>query len=263
MSDDYDVRVREKMSELAQIMARLRAPGGCPWDREQTMTSLKPYVIEEAYEVLEAIESGDPHAHCEELGDLLMQVVFQAEVAREGKLFDLADVADAIATKLVRRHPHVFADVKVSSTSEVLDNWEALKKKEKAGRGALSGVPRALPGLVRALRVGEKAARAGFDFTDAAQAMEKVREEVGELERATAAADKTEELGDALFALVNVARKLEIDPEEALRGALDKFTRRFTHVEQAAGERMKQMSADKLEALWQSAKTMLIHKSGG
>ena len=250
---DYDERVRTKMSELAGIMARLRAPGGCPWDREQTMTSLKPFLIEEAYEVLEAIESGNSKEHCEELGDLLMQVVFQAEVAREEQRFDLADVADAIATKLVRRHPHVFGDVKVADANEVLNNWEALKKKEKVGRGALSGVPRALPGLVRALRVGEKAARAGFDFTAPAQAMEKVREELVELEQASPE-HRQEELGDAFFALVNLARKYDLDAEEALRMALDKFTTRFAHVEKAAGDRMKQMSAAELEALWQEAK---------
>jgi len=253
VSDDYDLRVREKMSEIAQIMTRLRAPNGCPWDREQTMDSLKPYLIEEAYEVLEAIESRDRKEHCEELGDLLMQVVFQAEVAREEKAFDLADVANAISTKLVRRHPHVFGDVKVADANEVLNNWEALKKKEKAGRGALSGVPRALPGLVRALRVGEKAARAGFDFTEPAQAMAKVREELVELEQAQPE-DRMEELGDALFAIVNVARKYELDAEEALRLALDKFTKRFEHVEKAAGERMKEMTQDELEALWQAAK---------
>lgn len=251
--ENYDERVRTKMSELAGIMARLRAPGGCPWDREQTMTSLKPFLIEEAYEVLEAIESGNSKEHCEELGDLLMQVVFQAEVAREEQRFDLADVADAIATKLVRRHPHVFGDVKVADTNEVLNNWEALKKKEKAGRGALSGVPRALPGLVRALRVGEKAARAGFDFTVPAQAMEKVREELIELEQAPPE-HRLEELGDAFFALVNVARKYELDAEEALRLALDKFSERFEHVEKAAGDKMKHMTQAELEALWQEAK---------
>ncbi|MCC6809163.1 MAG: nucleoside triphosphate pyrophosphohydrolase [Deltaproteobacteria bacterium] len=243
------------MAHLAAIMERLRAPGGCPWDREQTLESLKPYVIEEAYEVLEAIEHGDPREHCEELGDLLMQVVFQAEVAREAKSFDLGDVANAIATKLVRRHPHVFGDVKVKDSSEVLDNWEALKKKEKAGRGALSGVPRALPGLIRALRMGEKAARAGFDFVDAAQALTKVREETDELAAATSAEHKRQELGDLLFAVVNVARKDGIDPEEALREAMDRFGARFSAVESAAGDRLRTMSDAEKEALWQRAKT--------
>src|SRR5690349_8383213 len=138
-TNDFYARVRDRMAELAEIMDRLRAENGCPWDREQTLDSLKPYLIEEAYEVLEAIEQGEPGEHCEELGDLLMQVVFQAQVRREANTFDLADVAHAIASKLVRRHPHVFGDVKVKDANEVLDNWEALKKKEKAGRTALSG----------------------------------------------------------------------------------------------------------------------------
>ncbi len=255
ISDDYEQRVRSEMAELARIMARLRGPGGCPWDAEQTMTSLKPYVIEEAYEVLEAIENGDKREHCEELGDLLMQVVFQAEIAREEKSFDLADVAQAISSKLVRRHPHVFADVKVSGSSEVLDNWEALKKKEKAGRTALSGVPRALPGLIRALRVGEKASRAGFDFHSGEQALEKVREEIDELAKAKEN-ERKGELGDALFALVNVARQWNIDPEEAMREALDKFTARFAHVERKAGDALKKMSDADKDALWNEAKAV-------
>jgi tetrapyrrole methylase family protein/MazG family protein len=258
MGDEFLDRVKERMSELATVMARLRAPGGCPWDREQTLTSLKPYVIEEAYEVLEAIESGDPKDHCEELGDLLMQVVFQAEVTREAKQFDLADVANAIATKLVRRHPHVFGDVTVKDSNEVLNNWEALKKKEKAGRTALSGVPRALPGLIRALRMGEKAARAGFDFADAAQAMTKVHEETKELMAAKTPAEKQHELGDLLFAVVNVARKEGLDPEEALREAMDRFGTRFGKVEAAAGDNLVKMSDAEKEALWQKAKTGAI-----
>ncbi len=253
--DEFLDRVRVAMAEIASVMARLRAPGGCPWDREQTLESLKPYVIEEAYEVLEAIEGGDQKEHCEELGDLLMQVVFQAEVRREEGTFDLADVAHAIAAKLVRRHPHVFGDVEVKDSREVLVNWEELKKKEKAGRGALDGVPRALPGLIRALRMGEKAARTGFDFEDAEQALAKAKEELVEFESARDPADRRAELGDTLFALVNVARKEGIDPEEALREALDRFGRRFAAVEREAGEAMASMSPAELDALWQRAKS--------
>lgn len=247
-------KLAEQMTTLAGIMTRLRADNGCPWDREQTLDTLKPYLIEEAYEVLEAIEAGDPKEHCEELGDLLMQVVFQAEVQREAGRFDLADVAKAISDKLVRRHPHVFGDLKVKDSNEVLDNWEALKKKEKVGRTALSGVPRALPGLIRALRVGEKAGRSGFDFDNAPQAMGKLDEEVVELHEAKTAAEKRHELGDVLFAAVNVARMEGIDPEEALREAIDRFTTRFGFVEKEAGAALKSMTSEEKEALWQKSK---------
>jgi tetrapyrrole methylase family protein / MazG family protein len=257
-NDLLDQAFIEKLStnvvELARVMATLRSAEGCPWDREQTLESLKPYVIEEAYEVLDAIESGRVSEHCEELGDLLMQVVFQAEIRRESHAFDLADVARAITDKLVRRHPHVFADTKVSGTEEVLDNWEALKKKEKAGRRALDGVPRALPGLIRALRIGEKAARTGFDFESPQQAFSKIEEETEEIKKATSHEEKTAELGDLLFSVVNYARKERIDPEEALRGALDRFTRRFSEVERRAGDKMKTMTAGELDALWRSVK---------
>lgn len=253
-SADYLHRVREAYARLAQIMAKLRAPDGCPWDREQTMVSLKPYLIEEAYEVLEAIETNSSEGHREELGDLLMQVVFQAEVAREEQRWDFADVANAISDKLVRRHPHVFGDAKVMNSEEVLDQWEKLKKAEKSGRGALSGVPRALPGLIRATRVGEKAMRAGFDFDNADQAFDKLREEVGELATAADDEQRKQEMGDVLFAAANLARKMNIDPEEALRAALDKFTTRFEKVEKQADGKLFHMSNADKEALWQEAK---------
>lgn len=254
VTDAYREKVREAYVRMAEVMARLRAPDGCPWDREQTMQTLKPYLIEETYEVLEAIEANSSEGHREELGDLLMQIVFQAEIAREEGRWDFADVAHAICDKLVRRHPHVFADVKVKDASEVLANWEKLKKAEKAGRGALSGVPRALPGLIRATRVGEKAGHAGFDFRTAEQAMGKLKEELQELDQAQDKAQQTAELGDVLFALTNVARKLSIDPEEALRQAVDKFSRRFSSVEAAAQGKLLGMSDEQKEALWQQAK---------
>jgi len=250
----FEQRVRDNMAEIAGIMERLRAPGGCPWDREQDLVSLKPYLIEEAYEVLDAIESGDPKEHCEELGDLLMQVVFQSQVQMEAGTFDLADVAKAISDKLIRRHPHVFADATVKDSTEVLENWEALKKKEKAGRTALSGVPRALPGLVRALRVGEKAGRSGFDFADATQALTKVDEELREVREAQTVKEKRHEIGDLLFSVVNVARMENIDPEEALREAIDRFSTRFSFVEKQAAGNLKSMSNDEKEALWQMSK---------
>src|SRR4051794_926019 len=213
MPDPQDGRT---LPRLVQIMQRLLAPDGCPWDREQTLESLRTYVIEEAHEVVDAIDRGGPEDLREELGDLLLQIVFQSELARAKGWFGPDDVVTAIVDKLVRRHPHVFGDVKVSGTAEVLEHWEQLKAKEKAGRGVLDGVPKALPALLRATRVGEKAARVGFDWPDLAGAREKVNEELAELDAAVHSEDRQrmeDELGDVLFSLVSVARKLDVDPE--------------------------------------------------
>src|SRR5512136_1471355 len=231
-------RAPEAIERLLAIMARLRAPDGCPWDLEQTLETLRPYVLEETYEVLEAIDDGDPAAHREELGDLLLQIVFQARLREESGAFAFADVADAISDKLVSRHPHVFGDGQVKDAEGVLKQWAALKREEKRKKGgslsALEGVPRELPALARADRLTEKASRVGFDWPDAAGARAKVAEELGELDEAIASGNRAhveDELGDVLFALANLARKLGIPPEEALRGALGRFVSRFEHVE--------------------------------
>src|SRR5512139_4335901 len=194
--------------DLVAIMDRLRGPDGCPWDREQTLRTLRPYVLEETYEVLEAIDAGDPREHCEELGDLLLQIVFQAQLASEEKQFDFADVAEAISNKLVSRHPHVFGDSNVKDAEAVLRQWAALKRKEKEARGGgqsvLEGVPREMPALARAERLTEKASRIGFDWPDAAGARAKVAEELAELDEAMASGDRArmeDELGDTLFAV--------------------------------------------------------------
>src|SRR5215470_8189609 len=216
--------------QLLAIMARLRGPGGCPWDREQTPTSLKPYLIEEAYEVLEALEAGAPEALREELGDLLFQVVFHAQIAHERREFDMAALLRGLNDKMVNRHPHVFAGASVSDPQEALTQWEAIKREEAQKRGeqrsALAGVPRALPALVRAQRIQSKAARVRFDWADAREAWEKVEEEMREVAAAVAAGDGgrvTEELGDVLFSLVNVARLSNIDAEDDGQQAIEKF----------------------------------------
>jgi MazG family protein len=250
----------QSLYRLVEIMRRLLAPDGCPWDREQTLESLRPYVIEEAHEVVDAIDGGSAEELREELGDLLLQIVFQAELARAKGWFGPDDVVSAICDKLVRRHPHVFGDVKVSGSAEVVTNWEAIKAEEKAGRGVLDGVPKALPALLRAVRVGEKAARVGFDWPDLAGARHKVDEELAELDAALAAGDTAHverELGDVLFALVSVARKADLDPEAALRGTLDRFTERVRSAETLAAQRGQQLSRlapETLELLWQEVK---------
>jgi MazG family protein len=219
---------------LVALMRRLLAPDGCPWDREQSMASLRKYVLEEACEVIDAIDSGDREHLREELGDLALQVVFLAELGRVENSFGPDDVVRAIVEKLVRRHPHVFADETVTGTEHVLENWERIKANEKANRGVLDGVPRSLPALYRAQRMSEKVARVGFDWPDGRGSRAKVSEELGELDAAIAGGDKQRvqsELGDVLFALVNLARHHGIDAEEALKGTCDRFSRRFSHVE--------------------------------
>ncbi|ACG74040.1 MazG family protein [Anaeromyxobacter sp. K] len=259
-------RAAEAIDRLLSIMERLRGPGGCPWDREQTLHTLRPYVLEETYEVLEAIDAGDVREHREELGDLLLQVVFQAQLRREEGAFEFADVADAISDKLVSRHPHVFGDAQVKDAEGVLRQWAALKREEKKAKGAghsvLEGVPREMPALARADRLTEKASRIGFDWPDAGGAREKVREELAELDQAVAGGDRAaveHELGDALFALANYARKLGVPPEEALRGSLGRFVARFEHVERELERRgVPHGSATlaEMDALWDEAKEL-------
>jgi tetrapyrrole methylase family protein/MazG family protein/ATP diphosphatase len=246
---------------LVAIMQRLLAPGGCPWDREQTPESLRVYVIEEAHEVVDAIDRGSRDELRDELGDLLLQIVFQAELARARGWFGPDDVIAAICDKLVRRHPHVFGDVQVSSAMDVVANWEAIKARERApDRGALDGVPVALPALLRALRMGEKASGIGLDWPDAAGVRAKLDEEVRELDAAVASGDldaARHELGDALFALANHGRKLGLDPEAALREALGRFALRVGRVEAAArvrGVNPRELPPDELDRLWEAAK---------
>jgi tetrapyrrole methylase family protein/MazG family protein/ATP diphosphatase len=256
----------ETYVRMVELMQRLLAPDGCPWDREQTYESLRRYVIEEAAEVVDAIDRDARDELCEELGDLLLQVVFLGELARQEGAFGPDDVVAAIVNKLVRRHPHVFGDTEVANSDEVLRNWEQIKlaeKKEK-GRavGLLASVPRALPALVRAERVGDKASKVGFDWPDVSGPRAKLDEELAELDRAAAVGDAAaieDELGDTLFALVNLARHLGTDPEAALRSTIDKFSRRFAKVEQRVAQEHggfgnADVPLDTLEGYWQDAK---------
>ena len=247
---------------LVAIMRQLRAPGGCPWDAEQTHESLKRYLVEESYEVIEAIDTGNPELLKEELGDLLLQPVFHAAIAEESGTFTMDDVLNAINEKLVRRHPHVFADEIIKSAEEQVGNWERIKKGEKGEerKSALAGVPPHMPALMRAQKITEKAARVGFDWEHADHVHAKVLEELHELEEAMATGDqgRTEaELGDLLFAIVNLGRFLGVDPEQALGKTISRFTRRFAHIEErlsARGTEMKDATLEEMEFLWQEAK---------
>ncbi len=267
-----DKRPRADLQPLLDVMARLRSPEGCPWDRQQTHDSLKRYLLEESYELLDAIDAGDDTALVEELGDVLLQVVFHAQIAAETGRFSMADVIDVLVRKLIRRHPHVFGDVQAEDAAAVVRNWEAIKQEEKAGRepgpeasSILSGIPRHLPALMEAEKVQDRAARVGFQWDDVAGAWEKVQEELGELEQALRGRSETgqerarvaEEFGDVLFALVNVARYLEIDPEQALRSSTAKFRQRFRHIEtraRAQGRDLRDMTLAEMDALWEEAK---------
>jgi tetrapyrrole methylase family protein/MazG family protein/ATP diphosphatase len=252
---------------LVGVMRRLLALDGCPWDREQSFETLRKYVLEEACEVVDAIDSGDRKALREELGDLLLQVIFQAELARREGSFAIDDVVAGIVDKLVHRHPHVFGNLDARTADEVLRNWEKLKAKEKGERGILAGVPRSMPALTRAQRIGEKVSRVGFDWEDATGSRAKVAEEVAELDRAIASGDPRaieEEFGDVFFALVNLSRHLGVDAEGALRGTIDKFTERFAHVEKRvreehggwgdAGGGEKHLPLEVLDRYWEEAK---------
>lgn len=252
---------------LVRVMARLRdKQSGCPWDIEQTHQSLRPYVIEEAYEVAEAIDENDGDKLCDELGDLLLQVVFHAQLAREDGVWDVDDVCAAIVSKLVRRHPHVFGQVKVAGAHEVLTNWNAIKATEKGNEkrsSVLDGVPASLPALARALEISRRAVKAGFEWPDVSAVLAKVDEEMAELKAEVGdgeAADAERvagELGDVLFTLVNVGRRMGINPEDALRSQMKRFERRFRHIEARAGERgvaLEALTLPEMEAFWQEAK---------
>jgi len=247
--------------ELVGVMARLRRKDGCPWDREQSHESLKPYIIEETYEVLDAIDRKDDDELREELGDVLLQIVFHAQIAAEQSRFTMDDVAAAIVEKLKRRHPHVFGNVEVEDSREVLRNWEEIKK-EEGKDSVLDGVPDGLPALLKAQRVQEKVRRVGFDWESIGGTFDKVREEIGELEKAVKDGDQAgieDEFGDILFSLVNVARFLDINAEESLRQTTKKFSHRFRYIEnriEEKGERpIEEYSLEELDALWNEAKS--------
>jgi tetrapyrrole methylase family protein / MazG family protein len=252
-----------EVTKLMGLMQRLLAPDGCPWDREQTLETLVPYLVEETYEVVDALASGDADDHREELGDLLLQIAFQSELRfAEGK-FGIDDVARGIVAKLVRRHPHVFGDVVAKDSGDVLVNWAKLKaveKAEKGKHGALDGIPQSAPALLRATRAGEKAGAVGFDWTDAEGPRAKIDEELRELDEARRGGDRAamqRELGDLLFSTVNLARRLGLDAEQALRDATDRFAGRFGHVERTLagqGRAIADASPEEHERLWQAAK---------
>jgi tetrapyrrole methylase family protein/MazG family protein len=256
-------------NDLLEIMARLRAENGCPWDREQTHESLRIYMLEETYEVLEALESGDKGKFCNELGDLLLQIVFHAQIAKETGDFDIGDVTAEVCKKLISRHPHIFGSVKADTAEKVVENWEAIKKKEKqikSQTGVLRDVPPILPALMRSYKVQQKAAQVGFDWDDIEDVFRKVEEEIRELRdvyKSNNVERITDELGDAFFALVNLSRFLNVQPELALNGTIGKFIRRFEYIEkqgEKAGKRLEDMSLSEMDELWNEAKVRLPDK---
>lgn len=247
------------MESLVGVMNRLLSPDGCPWDREQTHRSLVRYLLEETYEVIEAIEEGDMNKLKEELGDLLLQVVFHAALAEREGHFNLDDVAEKVCLKMISRHPHVFGDMDINTSDEVMLNWECFKRQE-GKRSILEGIPGILPALLRALKLQEKAQRVGFDWPDVNGAVEKIQEEVKEFTAANASGNqeqRVDEMGDILFALVNVARMSGVEPEQALQGSNNKFIRRFQYIENqlnSKGETLEEASLNRLDALWEEAK---------
>jgi MazG family protein len=252
----------DELEKLLGLMARLRGPSGCPWDREQTMASLRPYILEEAYELVEAVSSGEGEAIREELGDLLLEVVFVNQIASEEKLFEMSEVIRGIHDKLVRRHPHVFESERVASAGQALERWDEIKEREKTDRGSvLDGVPKSLAALARAQKISSRAAKAGFDWKSATEVEAKLDEELEELDEAVASGSATrveEELGDVLFALVNLARHLGVDAEVALSTATEKFGERFRWLESellSQGRSVADADMDELNSLWEKAKT--------
>jgi tetrapyrrole methylase family protein/MazG family protein len=258
----------QRFDQLVDVMTRLRGEGGCPWDRQQTPESLRPFLIEEAYEVLEALESGHAEPLREELGDLLFQVLFHAQIAKEEGDFDIEDVLSANIEKMTRRHPHIFSDeaLDLPDAETVLAHWEAIKRREARHHtrtSALDGVPRELPALLQAHKVQNKAARVGFDWKTIAPVFEKIREELGELEEAVASTSQTKaaeveaELGDLLFSVVNAARHLKVNPEDALRRATARFIGRFQQIESRmseAGRALQSLPQEEMDRLWEEAK---------
>jgi MazG family protein len=253
---------KRSFEDLVELMKTLRGPNGCPWDRKQNLPDLKPYVIEEAYEVVDAIDRDDRDALREEIGDFLLQAVFITEITRAEGTFDIYDSITAIHDKLVHRHPHVFGDVEAKDAEQVLVNWEKLKSEERKAeeKSVLSGVPQSLPALLKASRLTEKAARVGFDWRRTDEVFDKVHEEIAELREAIDAGNKShvhEELGDLLFTIANIARKLEVNAEEALQSTNRKFSRRFESMEKkvhGSGRNIDQLTLEEMDALWDEAK---------
>lgn len=285
-------QVKDSFWQLVAVVARLRAPDGCPWDREQTLRTIEPYTLEETFEVLEAIDADDNTAISEELGDLLLQVVLYAQIAADEERFDLIPVIDGITSKLIRRHPHVFGEGQAHTAADVLRNWERVKQQEKQRASALDGVPLALPGLARAVRLQSKAAKVGFEWTNRDVLWAKLHEELGELAAemyptgtppidrqlienspqtptpavpdAAQQARMEDELGDVLFVVANLARRWGINPEDALRRSNQKFTRRFQAIEsqlQAEGRRMQDTSLTEMEAIYEEHKRQASRNS--
>ncbi len=264
-------RLGELFERLVEIIARLRGPQGCPWDRQQTPQSLKKYVLEEAYEVVEAIDQGDPVEVCEELGDALFLLTFVAHLYQESGDFEVADVLRLCAEKMIRRHPHVFGDAAVANAAEVIEQWQRIKErealqKEKDRSAILGNLPKTLPALQRAFRVGERASRVGFDWKEAEDIFPKLEEELSELRQALAQGEQAqvrEELGDLLFTVANLSRKLGINPEEALRETVEKFIRRFRTLEkyfQQKGEDLHQVSLEEMDRVWEEIKAQEANK---
>lgn len=265
MSVDFNFKTKYGIDDLREIMRILRSPGGCPWDREQNHASIKKSLIEETYEVIEAINKEDDTLLCEELGDVLLQVVFHAQMAQERNAFGFDEITDGICKKLIERHPHVFGDIKVDNSAEVLVNWEQIKsqsKNRKTQTDKMLSVPRELPALMRSTKLQEKAAKVGFDWDNADGAFDKIDEEARELKEAYKSGETEhikEELGDLLFSVVNVSRFLDVDAEEALTLSADKFLNRFAVVEKLADERgidMKSSPIEELDKLWDEAKKL-------
>jgi len=269
-----DAAAGEKFQKLVDLMARLRAPGGCPWDREQNFDTIKPYTLEETYEVLDAIDQRDWNGLAEELGDLMLQAVFYAEMAGEQDLFHIGDALDAINRKLVRRHPHVFGEETAQTAGDVKRIWGEVKSAEKKDRGKdggdlLGSVPRALPALVEAQQIASRAAGVGFDWENPEQVLDKLHEELAEFDQArrnASAVELEDELGDLLFVLVNLARFVKVDPEQALRKANAKFRRRFGYIERklaGRGATLEDSNIEEMEALWQEAKVLKRESTPG
>lgn len=258
-----DKNAGELFTNLLNIMERLRGEGGCPWDREQTRQSLKPFLVEEVYEVLEAIEGSEVSKIREELGDLLFQIIFHVQLAEEQKEFTMGELLKKLSDKMISRHPHVFENLDLRTSAEVLANWEEIKKREENNKdreSILDGIPRSLPALLRAQRIQGRASRVGFDWEEPLYAFEKISEEMGEFRKAIESRDKKkmeEELGDILFALVNVARLIKIDSEDALHKSIRKFMNRFNYIEKKfaeEGKTLKGASLKEMDILWDEAK---------
>ncbi len=258
---NFEENVKNEFFELVKVMEKLRSENGCPWDKKQTHRTLIPYLIEECYELVEAIEKDKPEEICEELGDVLLQIVFHAQIARENGDFSIVDVIKGIKEKLIIRHPHVFSTEKVKNAEEVSKNWEKIKKKEKKDRKSiLDGIPKNLPALLKAYRVQSRASKVGFDWNDIEGVIDKIKEEIDELKEADNQENKEkieEEFGDLLFALVNFARFKDIRPEEALQRTVTKFIERFKYIEESAqksGRNIQDLSLNEMDFFWEKAK---------